>query len=220
MALTACLPTEELVLIGRFERGPSSARRRASGGASVRIGPGVVWFQETFEGVEPDKILNRTVRPLLRHLTKKTSRPIHYFGRDWIACEGRPVGIVAFDHEATTGRGLFEAFVSARALVALGARSSYRDKEPMTLDVDPAKLIDDASPLFTTSAVEDEPPWEATIEDAIGLVAAGRDRNGVMCVGGEFMASSDVDPLAGDPRAALFGTTIDALREVVRKARA
>jgi hypothetical protein len=221
--MRGCIPGEEIVLLGAFQRSSDvtstlALRRRSSGGAAVRIGPGMVWFQEPFTGIEPDKILNRTVRPLLAWLTKKTSRPVRYLARDWIAVEGRPVGIVAFSYESKTDRGLFEAFVSARALVTLAPRASYRGKEPLTLDVDPEKLVD-AAVTFATAEVEDEPPWQATAEDAIGLVGAGRDRHGVMRVGGEFMGSSDVDHAAGENDPALFGASIATLAEVVARAR-
>lgn len=221
--MRGCIPDEEIVLLGAFQRKgdvqPSlPLRRRKSGGAAVRIGPGVVWFQEPFTGIAPDKILNRAVRPLLAWLTKKTSRPVRYFGRDWIAVEGRPVGIVAFGYEAKTDRGVFEAFVSARSLVTVGDRPSYRGKEPMTLDVDPSSLVDELV-TYETFAVEDEPPWEATVEDAIGLVGAGRDRNGVLRVGGEFMGSNDVDHAAGEFDPALFGATPEAIAAVTARCR-
>lgn len=227
MPLLACIPTEETILLGAFQRRGDVAsvasglplRRRTSGGAAVRIGPGTVWFQEPFDGIAPSKILNRAVRPLLGWLTKASGKKVSYFGRDWIACDGRPVGIVAFAYEAKTGRGLFEAFVSARSLVTLGERASYRGKEPMILGVDPEKLVESAG-SFASADVEDDPPWEATAEDAIGLVAAGRDRNGVMRVGGELMASSDVDLAGGEHDPALFGTTAETIHLLMRKTRA
>lgn len=220
--MRGCIPAEEMVLLGAFQRSGDvktilPQRRRSSGGAAVRVGPGTVWFQEPFSEIEPDKILNRAVRPLLAWLTKKTSRPIRYFGRDWIAVDGRPVGIVSFSYESKSGRGLFEAFVSARTLVTTGPRASYRDKEPMTLDVDPAKLVD-ASVTFDTTDVEDDPPWEAKAEDAIGLVAAGRDRSGVMRVGGELMGSSDIDHAAGEHDPALFGVSPEVIADVIARA--
>lgn len=219
--MRGCIPGEEMVLLGAFQRSCEvqaglPLRRRASGGAAVRIGPGTVWFQEPFEGIEPDKVLNRAVRPLLAWLTKKTSRPVRYFGRDWIAVDGRPVGIVAFAHESKTGRGLFDAFVSARSLVTLGARASYRGKEPMTLDVDPEAIAGERG-VFDTFDVADDPPWEATAEDAIGLVGAGRDRGGVLRAGGEFMGSSDVDHAAGEIDPALFGASPETLRDVIAR---
>lgn len=221
--MRGCIPDEEIVLLGAFQRkgdvqSSLPLRRRSSGGAAVRIGPGTVWFREAFSGLPPDKILNRAVRPLLAWLTKKTSRPVRYFGRDWIAVEGRPVGIVAFAYESKTDRGVFEAFVSARSLVTLGPRASYRDKEPMTLDVDPSSLVDDVV-TCTTSAVDDEPPWEATAEDAIGLVAAGRDRHSVLRAGGEFIGSSDVDHAAGEFDPALFGASPETIAAVTARCR-
>jgi hypothetical protein len=223
VALIGCVPKQELVLLGAFQRSGDVAsslpfRRRASGGAAVRIGPGTVWFQAPFEGTAPDKILNRAVRPLLTWLSKKTSRPVRYFGRDWIAVDGRPVGIVAFAYEAKTGRGVFEAFVSARSLVTLGPRASYRGKEPMILGVDPEKLVE-VDGTFTTTEVEVDPPWEATAEAEIGLVGAGRDRNGVLRVGGELMGSSDVDHLLGQRDPALFGALPATLADVIGRAR-
>lgn len=224
--MRGCIPGEDTLLLGAFQRAcevQSSLppRRRASGGAAVRLGPGTVWFQEPFEGIEPEKILNRAVRPLLAWLTKRTSRPVRYFGRDWIAVDGRPVGIVAFAYESKTGRGLFEAFVSARSLVTpvtFGSRASFRGKEPMTLDVDPLKLVDEVA-SFDVHDVEDDPPWDATAEDAIGLVGAGRDRDGVMRVGGELMGSSDIDHAAGEVDPALFGTTAATIAQVIARAR-
>jgi hypothetical protein len=45
------------------------------------------------------------------------------------------------------------------------------------------------------AAAEEDPrselPWAATRDEAIGVVAAGRDREGRMRVGGELMASRD-----------------------------
>lgn len=224
--MRGCIPGEDTLLLGAFQRASEVSdilsslprRRRTTGGAAVRIGPGTVWFQEPFEGIEPDKILNRAVRPLLAWLTKKTSRPVRYFGRDWIAVDGRPVGVVSFSHESKTGRGLFEAFVSARSLVTFGSRASFRGKEPMILDVDPEKLVDEAV-AFEMRDVEADPPWEATAEDAIGLVGAGRDRDGIMRVGGEFMGSSDVDHVAAESDPALFGATPATIAAVITKAR-
>lgn len=220
--MRGCIPSEDVVLLGAFQRACEVAtslpmRRRASGGAAVRIGPGVAWFREPFAGIEPDKILNRAVRPLLAWLTKKTSRPVRYFGRDWIAIEGRPIGVVAFAYEAKKDHGVLEAFVSARALVTAGARVSYRGKEPMTLDIDPEALVAGRA-VYDSFEVDDDPPWQATAGDAIGLVGAGRDRHGVLRVGGEFMGSSDVDHALGEHDPALFGVLPETLANVIARA--
>jgi len=221
--MRGCIPAEELILLGAFQRSNEiqsslPIRRRASGGSALRIGPGSVWFQEPFTGIEPDKILNRAVRPLLTWLTKKTSRPVRYFRRDWNAVQGRPVRLRAFPHEAKSGPRPFHAFVRAASLVTLGERASYRDKEPMTLDVDAEKLVGESA-TFESFAVDDEPPWESRAEDAIGLVGAGRDRHGVMRVGGEWMGSSDVDHVIGEADPALFGVQAETLVSVIARAR-
>lgn len=221
--MRGCIPTEEVVLLGAFQRRGDVAtslpmRRRATGGTAVRLGPGTVWLQEDFHGLPPDKILNRAVRPVLDLLTRTTKKKVSYFGRDWLAVNGRPVALVSFAYEKKRDHGILDVFVSARSLVTLGARASYRGKEPMTLDVDPEKLVETASSLATFE-VDDDPPWEATAEDAIGLIGAGHDRHGVMRVGGELMASSDVDHVAGEHDPALFGTTSEMLEDVLRKTR-
>lgn len=66
------------------------------------------------------------------------------------------------------------------------------------------------------SAADDpraDPPWAATREEAIGLVAAGRDLEGRVRVGGELMASRDViASLERDIAEASSGGTIDGAR--------
>jgi hypothetical protein len=62
-----------------------------------------------------------------------------------------------------------------------------------------------------------EPPWAATRDEAIGVVAAGRDREGRMRVGGELMVSRDaisrleaaIAEAAGDPHR--LDQAVDAL---------
>lgn len=195
------VPAEDAIWLGAYQRRCElgavdvPVRRRASGGAAVRVGPGVVVVRLEVGDVPPDKILNRAVRPLLRALTKAAGRPVSYFGRDWIACGARPVGMVAFAHDAATNRATLEAFVSARTSAWLGERASHRGHAPATLDVDPDRIVDalgaSALSAVPTEPARDEPPWEATLEEAIGIVAAGRDADGLMRVGGELMASRD-----------------------------
>ncbi len=63
--------------------------------------------------------------------------------------------------------------------------------------------LDTASEMTTRALAKDhlsavtedprsDPPWAATREEAIGIVAAGRDNKGRLRVGGELMASRDV----------------------------
>jgi len=202
------VPREPAIVLGRFQRScdappsPDAEQRyrRTSGGPAVRIGPGVVCVRKRAVGISPDAILNREVRPLLRALTRVTGRPVSYFGRDWISCGGRPVGIVAFGHEAATGSSVFDAFVSARDSACIEGRSSYLGKAPATLDVDPARALEAIAAAYGEGALEEiacepvargEPAWEASLEEAIGPVCAGHDAAGVLRVGGELMASSD-----------------------------
>jgi hypothetical protein len=126
----------------------------------------------------------------------------------------RPAGLVAFAHDATTGRATFEAFVAVEATPYAGARASFMGKAPGTLAELAGKTVQiarvgravvdayasawdaevrrvDAGAPEGAPPAPDEPPWTSIREDAIGAVAAGRDRAGVLRVGGELMASRD-----------------------------
>lgn len=221
-------PSDDAVVLGSFQRSSDAAPvaplpsllRRGSGGALAVVGAGTVWVQLSLSRSDaliadctPDKLLNRYVRPLLRALTRVTSVPASYFGRDWISAAHRPVALVAFAHEASTGSCLFEAIVAARTGFAAGARPSFLGKEPATLEevarrpietgvvaeaiVDAYRGIatearEEAAPLAPPGAnVEVDPPWTASLDEAIGTVAAGRDATGRLRVGGELMASGD-----------------------------
>jgi hypothetical protein len=223
--LVVAVPADEAVTIGAFARTvDASARglpilRRASGGAAAYVGPGTVWTQlalarpDALAAGEADKILNRYVRPILRAITAQTGKPARYYGRDWVALEGRPVAMVAFGHDAGTGRAVFEAVVAVNASFATSdARASFAGKPPGTLsgiagrrietDAVAQAVLDAYRALATASeerdverarasAVSGDLPWLATREEAIGIVAAGRDVTGRLRVGGELMASRD-----------------------------
>jgi hypothetical protein len=166
------------------------------------------------------RIVNRYVRPLLRALTASGSTSA-FFGRDWISVSKHPAGWVGFAHDATTRRTLFEAFVAVSAPFVSPERverSAFRGRAPATLESIAGRAMDarriaqavvaayseglevfevDAGPggdkavdgagLDTAS----DPPWAATIEEAIGLIGAGPDSRGVFRVGGDLMASRD-----------------------------
>ena len=192
---------------------------------------------------EPSRLLNRYVRPVLRALTK-VGALAHYFDRDWISVGRRPVGSISLSHDAGTKRALVEIVIAQRLPFALRARPSYRGKPPATLDelgidVDLTRLADAiaeahaeaygrtlvelapplslSSPLESATDLRSELPWTATRSEAIGLVAAGRDHEGRMRVGGELMASRDaiarlesaIAAIAGDGPA--LGRAVDAL---------
>ncbi|MBX3205624.1 MAG: hypothetical protein KF764_11190 [Labilithrix sp.] len=207
--------------LGASLDGAPALFRRGSGGGAARVGPGRVWLQLTLGRPDalvpctPDKLLNRYVRPLLRALTRATNAPASWFGRDWISAAHRPIALVAFAHDAAANCALFEAIVAVNAPFACGDRPSFLGKAPATLGeiagrtVDPRRVVELAveayagiatstvapAPASTPAARSDEPwtelPWAATRAEAIGLVGAGRDGAGRLCVGGELMASRD-----------------------------
>jgi len=194
--------------------------RRGSGGAEASVSPGTIWMQlalahsGALTPCEPGRLLNRYVRPLLRALTK-IGALARYFDRDWISVKRRPVAMIAFAHDATTGRALVEAIVGVTAPFALRERASYLGKPPATLAelgvvadssriataiVDAYRaaygealaIVDHAAVSADAEELEPlEPPWASSREDAIGLVGAGRDHAGGMRIGGELMVSRD-----------------------------
>ena len=209
------------VLLGSFQRSGdapagSPALRRATGGAAVNVGEGTLHVLLTLASpsalipCDEDKILNRHVRPILRALTRSGALA-HYFGRDWLSVAHRPAGHVAFAHLRASGRTVVETFVAVRTQFAIEERASYMQKTPGTIDgirgvpMDGAKLeravraafgdglVPIAGPLAAAPEVEllPEPPWEATLDEAIGPLRAGRDAKGVVRLGGELMASAD-----------------------------
>src|SRR5262249_21166000 len=144
-----------------------------------------------------------------------SSVPASYFGRDWISAAHRPVALVAFAHESTTGSCLFEAIVAARTGFAVHPRPSFLGKEPATLEeiagrpIAASAIADAIAEAYRGIATEArelpaptpppdvrpevgaEVPWSAIRDEAIGNVAAGRDATGRLRVGGELMASGD-----------------------------
>lgn len=209
--LGVAYPADAATLLGAFERGSTDALRRGSGGHTVLVGPGALWVQLVLERSEhpADKLVNRHVRPLLRALTRSTSVPAHWFGRDWISMGHRPVGFVGFAHEAASGRCMLEAIVAVGAPFSAPDRASFMSKEPATLDelagraVDRGALVANVVDAYASTAsprddwptssatVTPEPPWAATCEEAIGVIAAGKDAAGRIRVGGELMSSRD-----------------------------
>jgi hypothetical protein len=165
---------------------------------------------------DASKLLNRHVRPLLRALTK-VGCDARYFGRDWVSIKHRPGAALGFAHDAQSGRSFVEALIAVRTPFALGARGSFLGHEPGTLEsivgnaIDVARLRDAivgaygttyerttrSLALATPPLVKDEeelradPPWRATREEALGVIAAGPDARGVLRLGGELLASRD-----------------------------
>lgn len=94
-----------------------------------------------------EQILNRSVRPVLRAMTR-TGVLTHYFGRDFLSAKKHPVALTSFAHDATTRRTLVETFVSITEPVTTHERPSYDGKPAATLtelrgkDVDLESLAD------------------------------------------------------------------------------
>jgi hypothetical protein len=202
--------------------------RRGSGGPDVTVGPGTLHVllalrnSSALVPCDAARLLNRHVRPLLRALTREGALA-HYFGRDWISVAHRPVGQVAFAHDARTGRCTFEAFVAVEHPFAPAGRVSHQGKPPGTVSAAAgrsfsfgslrARIIaaygvdlghttsaegaDGLPPGDPADGVDDDPPWAASAAEAIGLVAAGPDARGDLRVGGDLLASRDaLDRLA------------------------
>ncbi|HEY8087213.1 MAG TPA: hypothetical protein VIF09_05200 [Polyangiaceae bacterium] len=217
--LTVAIASDEATVLGAFQRATAEGcLRRASGGPAVRVGPGTVHVTlalaapSTLVACDERQIVNRYVRPLLRALSRH-GHLAHYFGRDWISVAHRPAGWVGFAHDAGTRRTLFEAFVAVSVPFALEQRDGFLGKPHATLEelrrapVDATALAlaiadtyaadaarrDLAWPAGTTDAsrARPEPPWAATVEEAIGTLGAGPDAAGTFRVGGDLLVSRD-----------------------------
>jgi lipoate-protein ligase A len=204
----------------------ASIVRRASGGPNVFASRGSLLITlalahpSALTPCDPRKITNRYVRPLLRAITRFGVRAA-YFGKDWISVEHRPAAFTGFAHDARSQRCTFEAIVAVSTSFAMDDRASYAGKSPATLDelasksIDIAKLADAVAESYVASFdatrvdlsapsfdvdeedVRADPPWASSIEEPIGIVAAGRDRNGALKLGGDMFASRDAIALAG-----------------------
>jgi hypothetical protein len=156
--LWTAIARDEGVLLGAFQRGASvpaaGARwRRGSGGPEVRLGPETIHVAlalahpGALTACDEKRIVNRSVRPLLRALTR-VGATAHFFGRDWVSVLHRPAAWVGFAHDATTRRTLFEAFVAVRAPFHAGDRPSFLGKSPGTLEgivgkaIEPQRIVD------------------------------------------------------------------------------
>jgi hypothetical protein len=201
--------------------GGSPVVRRGSGGPAVRVGEGTVWVAlllprpDALTPCDEAHLVNRYVRPLLRALTR-CGALAHYFGRDWVSVKHRPAAWVGFAHERASGRAVIEAFLARETPFDLGPRASYLGKEPGTLasimgaPVAEARLVDAVIDAYATSyaraaidrgplpaagadaeAPAGDPPWAATVDEAIGPLGAGEDARGRFRVGGDLLVSRD-----------------------------
>jgi hypothetical protein len=223
--LWTAVARDEALVIGAFQRDAGlpdqgTRVRRGSGGPAVRLGPGTVHVAlalahpGALTPCDEKRIVNRSVRPLLRALTR-VGALAHFFGRDWVSVHHRPAAWVGFAHDATTRRTLFEAFVAVRAPFHASASGSFLGKVPGTLEevvgraFEPHRIVDAIVDAYVAAwavapvetALPDAPtgerqhadvlPWAATVDEAIGTLGAGPDAHGVFRVGGDLLVSRD-----------------------------
>ena len=256
--LWVAIVSDDALLAGAFQRpvdwsasaaggnrnpAPGGLFRRGSGGPAVRVGRGTVHVVLSLANPgaltagDEKRIVNRSVRPLLRALAK-VGAPAHFFGRDWVSVNHRPAAWVGFGHDATTRRTMFEAFVAMRTPFDSAPRASFLGKTPGSVDeivgtsIDPNRLVDEIvlsyksawqaeaieiglseGPLLgETTAVAEDPAWQAVAQESIGIVGAGVDARGVFRVGGDLLVSRDA--LARLEAAVAFAATEDVSRIV------
>jgi hypothetical protein len=223
--LWIAVASDEALLLGAFQRDagfPAANPHlwRGSGGPAVRMGPGSIHVALALShpgalvACDEKRIVNRSVRPLLRALTR-VGATAHFFGRDWVSVHHRPAAWVGFAHDATTRRTLFEAFVAVRTPFHSGPSPSFLGKSPGTLEelvgkaMDSLRVVDAIVEAYVAAwavapierAVPGAPsgereqandrPWTATVEEAIGALGAGLDADGVFRVGGDLLVSRD-----------------------------
>jgi hypothetical protein len=179
--LWVAVASDEAVLVGAFQRGvgmPAAWRllRRGSGGPEVHVGPGTVHVAlalahpAVLAPCDEKRIVNRAVRPLLRALSK-TGSLAHFFGRDWVSVEHRPVGWVGFAHVAGSRRTLFEGYVGVRSPFALTQRPSFLGKTVATLDSLRKRPPDAGDARRLADAIVEAYVAQAPGADAIALPA-------------------------------------------------
>lgn len=182
----------------------------------------------------PETLVNRHVRPLLRALGR-LGKPGFFGGRDFVSAARDPVAWVGFAHDAASGCALFEAFVAVTEPFAgpelLGARglAPFRGHAPQTLAA--LGLTADAPHAASTllaaydaafgalprlahdgplraAASAEAAPWDATVDEAVGLVGADADPPRF---GGDFFASEGVVAALEEAAAEVRGDDEDAL---------
>jgi hypothetical protein len=199
-ALVVAPIVREAVVLGAFQRSTVAEGRRCTGGVTWRPREGDLFVAldlarpEALGGVvDPNRALNRHVRPALRALTTLSSTsPAIYGGRDFLSIAGARIAEVAVTHERSSGATAIEMLVSldaARATTALiDAYSSAAGGDVVRFD---------ATPADPPAALLDQPPFAAVVAEAIGDVGAAIGASRV-AIGGDFMASTDAVAALGD----------------------
>lgn len=133
----------DTLFLGRHQRTASAlvasagpALRRAGGGKALRAAPATVGVLLAVphggwaERLDPDKVLNRCVRGLLRALPKVgASGGAYYFGRDFVVSQQHQIAVISQDG-APGGTLLFEALIAAAEPLALPAGVSAYPEHP------------------------------------------------------------------------------------------
>jgi hypothetical protein len=105
--------------------------------------------------------------------------------KSFLGKPARTLRSVGIDAEVDVGRvadAVIDAYATAYGIGELALDTASEMTRALSRD-------------FAGTAADDprgDPPWAATREEAIGIVAAGRDREGRIRIGGELMASRDV----------------------------
>jgi hypothetical protein len=180
---------------------------------------------------DPERIVNRHVRPLLSALTK-LGVPSMYGGRDFIASRKSPIAWVSFQHSADTARAAFEAIVGVETPIASLPRRSFLDRAPKNLRelgcvCDSSVVAEKIAASYQSSYgvsievfddvavrndVDAEGQVEAEVEAQVEVgVVGARRRSGAIRVYGDFYASREVVPRIDAGLAA--GMEIDACLE-------
>lgn len=231
----------DALVLGAFQRARSTfdlARvasrgdaiaRRSSGGGAVRAREGQVFVAldlaraDSLDGVaDPNRALNRHVRPVLRALSKLGNVAATYGGRDFVTMNGVPVAWLGVAHDGRSGAIGVELLVAVETPFAIdepldlahGAIAPrWLGKTPGTLgavlrrDVATAEVVGalvdtwtdgvggdvagfDAGGLRALDPDTEAPPFDALVEEAIGLIGACLEP-GRVALGGELMASTD-----------------------------
>jgi hypothetical protein len=127
---------------------------------------------------------------------------------------------------------MFEAFVATTLPVMPAGRASLMGKEPLALTgIEREKLAVRIAEAYAAMAEEtttaeltrprraapprEEPPWAHVVEEAIGQLAAGEDRDGTLRLGGDLLASGDAVERVAARVASLDARTLEAVGRIV-----
>ncbi|MBL8714356.1 MAG: hypothetical protein JNL79_00045 [Myxococcales bacterium] len=168
--LTVAPLVGEAIALGAFQRAKStidlprldgsgiSLVRRATGGPALRVGRGQVHVTlaltnpAVLGGVaDPNRALNRQVRPLLRALDALGNQPTTFGGRDIVLMGAAPIAWVGIGHVRSTGATTIEAIVALSRSFELAAELDlahgaiaprFLGRTPSTLEAVLGRAID------------------------------------------------------------------------------